>query len=124
VTQFFYTQISLIFRPHSRFRKTGGSLIRPYQRKHEVIAMPLTSTGFYDKIINPSLVYNAFHGARTFGKFKVIVRLAQPDHYPPYMKMIGMHSPGHYEACIPCDQIYRLTADSNVLSVELQAHVM
>jgi hypothetical protein len=76
----------------------------------------------YDKIVNPALARLAFHANEAFGEFKVIVRFAKPK-YPPYLKVIGPHSPGHIKARVPCNQIARMSQDNNVLSIELREHV-
>ncbi|HUY69178.1 MAG TPA: hypothetical protein VMV79_07745 [Alphaproteobacteria bacterium] len=77
----------------------------------------------FAKIVNPDLARAALRGVESFGEFRIIVRLAQPERTPPYMTVTGVHSPGHMKARIPCDQIARLDKDTNVLSVELREHV-
>ena len=77
----------------------------------------------YAKIVNPYLARMALHAAETFGEFQVIVRFAKPK-YPSYLTVTGQHSPGHIKARVPCNQIERMSRDSNVLSIELREHVM
>jgi hypothetical protein len=77
----------------------------------------------FEKIVNPHLARMALHGAEAFGEFQVILRLAQPK-YPPYLKVTGMHSPGHIKATVPCGQIARMSRDHNVLSIELRQYII
>jgi len=76
------------------------------------------------KIINPDLIRLAPRGAETSGEYGVIVKLAQPEKLPNYMRDPRPHSPGHIKARISFDQIDRMIGDHNVVSVEFCEHVM
>jgi hypothetical protein len=85
--------------------------------------MTTTNTPSLKKIVNPDFAQAMLRGTKMFGEFRIIVRLASPEHHPSYMEVTGPHSPGHMKARIPCDRIGCLEKDGNVLSVELRAHV-
>jgi len=85
--------------------------------------MQLTDQETVQKIVNPELARGPMRGDKPHGEFKAIVHLASPDKHPPYMKILGLYSPGFLKARIPCSQINRISADANVLSVELREHV-
>lgn len=76
-----------------------------------------------DKIVNPEITRGILHSDNPHGEFEAIVHLAKPETHPPYMKILGTYSPGFLKARIPCSQMRRISADQNVLSVELRAHI-
>ncbi len=75
------------------------------------------------KIVNPELARGPLRDAEPHGEFHAIVRLAKPEAYPAYMKILGLYSPGFLKARIPCSEMRHVASDSNVVSVELCAHV-
>lgn len=79
---------------------------------------------FSDKIVNLHLARMALHADKISGKFRVIVRFKRPGHPPACMKVTGQHSPGHFNACIPCGEIENAARDHNVVSLEVCEHVM
>ena len=76
------------------------------------------------KIINSDPNRLAPRGVDTAGEYGVIVKLAQPEKHPTYMKDVRPHSPGHIKARISSELIDRMIGDHNVVSVEFCEHVM
>ena len=73
-----------------------------------------------NKIVNPQLSLGLLNAPQPHGAFEIYVRLAEPSQLPPYMTITGKAGSGFLKATIPSNKINRLSADRNVLDVELR----
>ena len=72
------------------------------------------------KIVNPQLSLGLLNASQPHGAFEIYVRLAEPSKHPNYMTVTGDAGPGLLKATIATSKIKKLSADRNVVAVELR----
>ena len=85
--------------------------------------MTNTNSSYMEKIVNPNLALAALNCLEPYGEFKALIKTVTETELPSCFKSVEFYAPGLLKPYIPCSQIERAAADTNVISIELREHI-